>query len=90
MYVPGFASDAVGTGNVIGPAVLSDVQAWANTFIAVFSGQGMTLAIGQKARQEYIGTTGTLHPARDAGSVTVTSLQVRDNHWDSQRRRGLR
>jgi hypothetical protein len=89
IYIPGYANDAVGTGNVVGSAFVADTQTWANTIIAALSGQGMTLVVGNPARQAYTGSTGTPHPARPAGSVTVTALQVRDNHWDSQRRRGL-
>jgi hypothetical protein len=90
MYVPGYATDSVAAGNVASATVVTDTQGWANIIIPAFSGQALTLVIGQKARQEYIGTTGTLHPARPAGTVVVTSLLVRDNHWDSQRRRGLK
>jgi hypothetical protein len=90
IYIPGFATDAVGPTNIIGPAVMTDLQAWADTFIAAFAGQGMTLVVGNPARAGYTGTTGTVHDPRPAGSVTVTSLFVRDNHWDSQRRRGLK
>lgn len=91
MYVPNWATNALATGNVIAPAAVTALQNWANAQIqAALSSQGYTLVIGQKARAAYTGTTGTPHPARPAGSVAVTSLTVRDNHWDSQRRRGLK
>jgi len=90
MYIPGYNAAQVQTGNVIAPGAVTDTQTWANGFIAAFSGQSLTLVIGQRERQAYTGTSGTPHPARPAGSVPVTQLIVRDNHWDSQRRRGLK
>lgn len=90
MFVPGFAKDTVAAGNVIGPAVVTDVATWANNIISVISGRSWTWVIGQKARAQYTGSTGTVHPARPAGSVPITSAVVRDNHFDSMRRRGLK
>jgi hypothetical protein len=90
LFIPGFASDTIGVGNVISPATVTALQNWANTIIAALSGQALTLVIGQRARQAYTGITGTAHPERQAGSQVVTSTPVRDNHWDTVRRRGLR
>jgi hypothetical protein len=90
MYLMGWDTTSVIAGNVIAPALVTAIQNWANTLIAGFSGQGMTLSIGQPARAQYTGSTGTLHPARAAGSTPVTSLLVRNNTFDSQRRRGLK
>jgi hypothetical protein len=90
MYVPGFSVAAVAADNTAVPAVITDLQAWANTIQGALNASGYTLVIGQPARAAYIGTTGTSHPARPAGSVTVSSMFVRDNHFDSQRRRGLK
>lgn len=90
MFVPGWATNALGTGNVVAAAAVTAYQNWLNTIIGIYAGQGYTLVIGQKARAQYTGSTGTVHPARPAGSTTVTQIVVRDNHWDSQRRRGLK
>lgn len=90
MYLPGWIQTAVTAGNVIGAGIVSTVPPWAQGFISIFAAQGYTLVIGQRQRQQYTGSTGTLHPARAASSVAVTALVLRDNHWDSQRRRGLR
>jgi hypothetical protein len=90
IYVPNWSVDALGTGNVILAATVTALAAWGGTFISAFATQGYTLVIGQRARAAYIGATGTSHPARPAQSQAVTSLEVRDNHWDSQRRRGLK
>jgi hypothetical protein len=89
IYVPNWATNALGAAGVAASGAVTDLNAWAQTIPGAFSGQGLTLSLGQVARQAYIGSTGTSHPARTATTVPITSLVVRDNHWDSQRRRGL-
>lgn len=90
IYIPSWATNALGAGNIIAAAAVTALQNWANTIPTAFTAQGYTLVIGQKARASYTGTTGAVHPPRAATSTAVTSLSVRDNHWDSQRRRGLK
>lgn len=90
IFIPGWATTALGAGDTVAAPTVAALTAWAQTIPTAFAAQGYTLVIGHKARLAYIGSTGTSHPARPAGSVPVTSLTVRDNHWDSQRRRGLR
>lgn len=90
-YVPGFTSAAIGAGNTIGAATVTAVQNWANGWPAALAAGGVTLALAHPERNAYTSPrTGTAFPHRDAGSVPITSLTVRDNHWDSQRRRGLK
>ncbi len=86
MYTPGWNTASVVADNTVLPAAMTDYQAWCNIIQGALNASGYQLVIGQKARQAYTGTTGTAHPARPAGSVPVTSIFVRDNHWDSQRR----
>jgi hypothetical protein len=91
IYLPGFSTLAVvGGSNIILAATKTAVDNWAATLIGAFSGQSLVLVIGQPARAAYTGSTGALHPARVAGSTPITSAATRDDHWDSQRRRGLR
>ena len=90
MYLTGWDVTNVGTGNIIVPAAINAFQNWAATFPSIFSAQGYTWVLGQPARQAYTGSTGRAHPARAATSTAITSSIVRDNHWDSQRRRGLK
>lgn len=90
IYIPGFASNAMGAAGVIAATCVSAVANWAAIIPTQLTAQGITLSIGHPARAAYTGRTGTLHPARAAGLVPVTQLVVRDNHWDTQRRRGLR
>lgn len=91
MYIPGFAAGAVAAGGVISATTVADLAAWANNVIfTALSGSGYTWVIGHQARQAYTGSTGTPHPARPAGSEIITEAIMRDNHWDTIRRRGLR
>lgn len=90
MYIPNWATNAIGTSGIIAPAAVTALQNWANTIPTALSAQGYTWVIGQPARAAYTGTTGTEHPARAATSQAITSQVVRDNHWDTNRRRGLK
>lgn len=90
IFITGFDSLQTSTANVVAAGCVTALSNWAATLLTAFAAQGYTLVIGQKARAAYTGSTGTFHPARPAGSVQVTSALCRDNHWDSQRRRGLR
>ena len=90
MYIPGFATNALGAGNVIAAAAVTAVQNWANVIPSAFIASGYTHVLGLPARASYTGATGTVHPARAATTEDVTQRLVRDNHWDTQRRRGLR
>jgi hypothetical protein len=90
IYLPGWATNALGTGNVIAAACLTDINAWANTIPTVFTSQGLTFAIGQHSRVAYTSPIGTPHPKRDPTTVDITSQSVKDNHWDTIRRRGLK
>lgn len=90
LYVPGFATNALGAGNVIAAATVTALNNWAATITGALNSQGYVWVLGLKERAQYTGSTGTVHPARAATSVTITSASCRDNHWDSQRRRGLK
>lgn len=90
MYIPGWASSALATGNVMAPAAVTALTNWAGIIAGVLTAQGFTWCVGHPARQAYTGSTGTQHPAREAGTVPIVSVTTRDNHWDTQRRRGLK
>jgi len=89
-FVPGWATNALGAGNVAAGGAVTALQNWADTWSSSLSTNGYTYVLGQKKRQAYTGSTGTSHPARDATSTPITSTPVRDNHWDTIRRRGLK
>jgi hypothetical protein len=91
VYLPGMVATAVGAGDTIPNAVMTAITNWAGTLLSALAASGYALVIGQKQRGAYTSPiTGRAFPARAANSVPVTSLLVRDNHWDSQRRRGLK
>jgi len=90
VYIPGWNVGQVAADNTADSAAMSSAAAWVNTFRSVFAAAGYVHVIGHPARAAYTGSTGTTHPARTAGSIDVVSAEVRDNHWDSQRRRGLK
>lgn len=92
VYVPGYGAAQNLAGNVASATCVTDTQSWFNNNVfPAFSGSGMILSLGHPRRQAYTSpVTGREFPARDAGLVPITLGVVRDNHWDSQRRRGLK
>lgn len=91
IYFPGWATSALGANDVVLAAAITALQNWANIIGSVFSTNGYTLGIGHPARAAYTSpTTGVSYPARSSAVIPVTGLPVRNNTWDSQRRRGLK
>lgn len=90
LYLPPIASNGLGTGDTIAASAMTAMNNWAATIFTALSAQGYTWVLGQPARQQYTGSTGRVHPARAATSTTISTATVRDNHIDSQRRRGLK
>lgn len=91
VFLPGFESGQLAAGNIIGPAAVTAINNWAATWTSAFAASGYTFVIGQKHRVAYTSPkTGVDYPDRPANSVQVVSAVLRDNHWDSQRRRGLK
>jgi hypothetical protein len=91
-YIPGFASNAVGAGGVIAAGCVTAINNWAGNV----ANSGLSAIIGPQvlglpARAAYTSPiTGRNFPARNAQTVALTGVQMKDNHWDSQRRRGLK
>jgi hypothetical protein len=90
IYFPGWATNALGAGNIIAAGAVTALTNWASTIPTVLSGQGLQFALGQHSRIAYTGSGGKPHPARPANTVLITSQTVRDNHWDTIRKRGLK
>lgn len=91
MYIPGWATTALATGNVIAPAAVTALANWGSIIAGVLSANGGYLwGIGHLHRLAYTSPIGTPIPERPAGLVPIQSTEVRDNHWDSMRRRGLK
>lgn len=89
-YVPGWTDDAMAVGAIADPAAVTALGAWANDIFAAFTAEAMTLGLAQPARAAYTGSGGTAHAARSAHVEPITTLSVRNNIWDTQRRRGGR
>lgn len=90
IYLTGFTVASVAAGNTILAATMTAINNWTATIPAAFAASGYTWVLGQPARAQYTGSTGRVHPARAATSTAISSSLVRDNHWDTQRRRGLK
>jgi|tagenome__1003787_1003787.scaffolds.fasta_scaffold20527198_2 hypothetical protein len=90
LYMPPFSQLTQAVGDFAGTTTVTAVQNWAANVQSVLSGQSITPALALPARAAYTGISGTAHPARAASMLPITSSLVRDNHWDSQRRRGLK
>jgi len=91
MYVPGFATNALGAGNVIAASAVTALTNWSNLIPGAFTAQGYTWVLGQPHRIGYTSpATGRVFPERLATSIPIAGHTVRDNHWDTQRRRGLK
>lgn len=90
IYMFGFTIGSLAAGNVITGSTFNQLQTFANGLQGVFSASQLTMCLALPSRIQYTGSTGRVHPARAAQTADVVGLVVRDNHWDSQRRRGLR
>jgi hypothetical protein len=91
LYQQGWSSVALGAGNTANPAAVTALTNYPNCILAGMAAGGLSWGLIQPARQAYTSPkTGTSFPARAAHIEPITSQLVRDNHWDSQRRRGLR
>lgn len=89
VYVPGWGSNAIGAGDVVAAAAVTAAGNWGALLRNTINANGYTHVLGLRDRQAYTGAAGAEHPARPATSETITAVIVKDNHWDSQRRRGL-
>lgn len=91
MYLPGYATNALGTGGVVAAGAVTASLNWVISACGVISSQLGTQSLGLYKRKEYTSPiTGRFFPARNAHTEPVTAQQAKDNHWDSQRRRGLK
>lgn len=90
-YVPGFASDAMGSGNTIAAPTVTSAGTWGTAVRTSINAQGVTHVLALPERAGYTSIrTGRVHPPRPAGTQDITRVECRDNHWDTQRRRGLK
>lgn len=90
VYLPGLDSSAMAAGGVAAAGTVTNAAAFVTAVQTALTGQAMTLAIAQPHRQQYTGTKGAVHADRPATMITVTTIQVRNNIIDHQRRRAGR
>ena len=92
IYQPNWATNALGAGNLVAAAAVTALTAFGADIRSIINATvPLIMVLAHPARAEYTSPrTGRLHPARPAGTVDVTAVIVRDNHWDTVRRRGLK
>jgi hypothetical protein len=87
VYLGGFDSAGLAAGGTALAGLVTAAVGFMDEVQTAMGIGGVELAIGQRARAGYTGTTGTVHAARAANVIPVTSIVVRDAIFDSQRRR---
>lgn len=87
-YLGGLAQNASTAGGLISAAGQSAANGFGTAVFNAIGAVALTPCVAQVARAQYQGYTGTVHPARNASHVNVTSYTCRDLNFDSQRRRG--
>ena len=88
VYLPGLDSTAMnaGTGN-FSAAFQTAAQNFVTAVETAMTGQSVTHALAGPARATFMGTSGTVHAARPAAPLPVTSILMRLLTPTSQRRR---
>lgn len=87
VYLGGWATNADAGGGQILAAVQTALNAFGTAVFNAINAQSLTPCVAQVARAQYQGLTGTVHAARLASHVNVTTYTCRDLLWDTQRRR---
>ena len=87
VYLAGWVQSADVTTGGISTTVQTAINTMGTSWLNAINTNGLTACVAQLARQQYMGYTGTTHPARPAGHPNVTNYVCRDLVWDTQRRR---
>jgi hypothetical protein len=87
VYLGGWSQSADVTTGGISSTVQAALNAFGTAVLNGINSNGMIACLAQVPRQQYIGYSGTNHPARPAGHPVVSSYTCRDLVWDTQRRR---
>lgn len=87
VYLSGWSEAANIAGGQCDPTNAQDAVDFVGAIAANMSSAGFPLAIAHPARAGYTGSTGTVHPARAAGTVPVTSVTKLNDTWDTVRLR---
>lgn len=90
VYLPGLDFSALAAGGVAAANTVTRAPLFVAALQTAMSGQGITMCLANPARQQYTGSTGTVHAARSATTVDVTAIVARNNIIDHQRKRAGR
>lgn len=89
-YIPGWATNSLGTTNLVAAGAVNALGSWAGTIQAALAQASLVWCLALPARNAYTSPkTGTHFDARPAETPSITQTVV-NNHWDTQRRRGLK
>jgi hypothetical protein len=89
IYLGGWSNTADAGNGVISAGASGAATGFATALFAAVSGAGLTPCVAELPRQAYTGLTGTTHQQRAADHPPVSTYRLRNNEWDTQRRRGL-
>ena len=90
VYLGGWGATANATGGVISAPTVAAINAYGTAVFNAITAQALTPCVAKVHRQQYISLTGATLQDRPAGHANVLTYTSRDNHWDSQRKRGLK
>jgi hypothetical protein len=86
-YIPGWADNANAGGGVIAPALVTAFGTFCTAWFSGIGAAGLTPALAKPARNAYTGYSGAEHAERAASWVQVQEYYLRNNVFDTQRRR---
>jgi hypothetical protein len=89
LYLPGWATSALGPNGTIQDTVVAAVTAFGGDLLLELNAVALGAAVPKYHRQEYTGLTGALHAERTAHMADVLAYTCQNNEWDTQRRRGF-
>lgn len=87
VFLGGWATNADAGAGAIAAATQTAINAFGTAVQNAINAQSLVPCVAQVARQQYQGITGTVHGARSASHVNVSSYICQDLVWDAQRRR---
>jgi hypothetical protein len=89
VFIGGWDTSADAGAGLIDSTVGGLVTSFGQDVFTAISNEQLQPCVAQVARRQYQGLTGTVHAARNANHVLISSYALRDLNWDTQRRRGL-
>jgi hypothetical protein len=87
VYLSGFDASGLTAEGHATPGLTAAAQAFVEQLALYMAGEGLALGVGHRGHAEYVNAVGNTVAAEAAGTDLVTQVVVRDNVFDSQRRR---